>query len=176
MVMKLTNELEKTFGPLPKTLFFEYKTVDELTGYFLAHYREQLERTLGASPAVSAALPEPVAPVAKERKSGRGRKWRPAFRTVPAEKTPETADIAIIGLAGRYPGARNMREFWRNLQAGKDCITEVPKERRELWQYTEEQARGIWGGFLEEVDRFDPLFFHISPREAELMDPQERLF
>ena len=91
-------------------------------------------------------------------------------------------DIAIIGLAGRYPGARTIAEFWENLRDGKDCITEIPEERwnHDLYfdadRYKPGKTYGKWGGFLDGVSEFDPRFFNIAPREAELMDPQERLF
>jgi acyl transferase domain-containing protein len=88
----------------------------------------------------------------------------------------------VIGLAGRYPKANTLDEFWDNLRTGRDCITEVPANRRDHNHYfdpdknTPGKAYSKWGGFLDWVDRFDPLFFNISPRDAELMDPQERLF
>lgn len=79
------------------------------------------------------------------------------------------SDIAIIGLSGRYPLAQSLEEFWVNLCAAKDCVTSYPKERFSHSSYP-------FGGFLEGVDRFDPLFFGISPKDAKVMDPQERLF
>ncbi|CUB21065.1 Polyketide synthase PksL [Bacillus cereus] len=91
-------------------------------------------------------------------------------------------DIAIIGLSGKYPMADNLNQFWENLKEGKDCITEVPSDRWELNGFFSEERDVIgksyskWGGFVNGTDQFDPLFFNISPREAELMDPQERLF
>ncbi|WP_103865512.1 SDR family NAD(P)-dependent oxidoreductase [Aquimarina sp. I32.4] len=84
--------------------------------------------------------------------------------------------IAIIGLSGRYPGAKNLEEFWKNLEAGKDCITEIPKDRYGKKDFNYEHTKGKWGGFVDDVDKFDPLFFKIAPVDAELMDPQVRLF
>jgi acyl transferase domain-containing protein len=90
--------------------------------------------------------------------------------------------VAIVGVAGRYPQAADLDAFWANLAAGRDCVTEVPPDR---WDhdalFDPEPGRpgrtyGRWGGFLAGMDRFDPLFFGISRREAERMDPQERLF
>jgi len=95
---------------------------------------------------------------------------------------PQAADIAIIGLAGRYPQAEDLDQLWDNLKQGRDCVTEVPGGR---WDHGAiyDPAKGVsgktyskWGGFLQGVDEFDPRFFNISPREAEIMDPQERLF
>ena len=88
--------------------------------------------------------------------------------------------IAVIGVAGRYPGADDLHSFWENLAAGRDCVTEVPASR---WDYRAFPYRdaGVetayaWGSFLEGVDRFDAPLFQISPNEARVMDPQERLF
>lgn len=88
--------------------------------------------------------------------------------------------IAIIGMAGRYPGAPDLTTFWRNLRAGKDSITEVPADRWDWHTHVDperkDRAYTRWGGFIDGADRFDPLFFGISPREAKLLDPQQRLF
>ena len=86
-------------------------------------------------------------------------------------------DIAIIGLSGRYPQANNIEAFYQNLKAGKDCIGTIPRERWNDYSFAydvEEFYR--YGGFLEGIDQFDPLFFTISPRQAKQMDPQARLF
>ncbi len=90
--------------------------------------------------------------------------------------------IAIIGMACRYPGGvNNPEDFWRLLCEGLDAIAEIPKERWNIDSFYDpdpEAAGKIltrWGGFLNQVDQFDPQFFGISPREAEEMDPQHRL-
>ena len=91
-------------------------------------------------------------------------------------------DIAVIGLSGCYPQAANVDQFWKNLKNGKNCITEIPQNRWDWREYFDGQKgrQGKiytkWGGFIEGADHFDPLFFQISPREAERIDPQERLF
>lgn len=98
--------------------------------------------------------------------------------------TPSVTDnaIAIVGVAGRYPGSNNVDEFWQTLMDGRDCVTEVPAERWDHSKYYSPDPRAVgrtvsrWGGFLSGVDQFDPAFFNISPKEAELMDPQQRLF
>ena len=98
------------------------------------------------------------------------------------QKGTESRDIAIIGLSGRYPGARNIQELWSNLKEGRDCIAEIPEDRWDHSLYFDEDKSRAgktycrWGGFLDDVDHFDPLFFNISPREAEIMDPMDRLF
>ena len=87
--------------------------------------------------------------------------------------------IAIVAVAGRFPGARDVEEFWANLCAGKDGITHFaegeldPSLARSLVTDPDYvRARGLVDG----VELFDAAFFGLSPREAELMDPQQRLF
>jgi len=182
MVMKMTTELEKVFGSLPKTLFFEYQNISELTKYFLSSHAAKLAALLGTAPATKPT--EKIIP-GKDKPAPAALKRKP----VPAiartgNKPPEKqeTDIAIIGVSGRYPKARNLREFWDNLRNGKNCITEIPKERWDHTPYFDEdrnkplKTNSKWGGFLDGMEEFDPLFFNISPREAEVTDPQERLF
>jgi amino acid adenylation domain-containing protein/thioester reductase-like protein len=88
--------------------------------------------------------------------------------------------IAIIGLSCRFPQADSPRAFWELLRNGVDAITEVPSDRWDVDAFhADEPARGKiltrFGGFLDNVDLFDPAFFGISPREAARMDPQQRL-
>jgi phthiocerol/phenolphthiocerol synthesis type-I polyketide synthase C len=87
----------------------------------------------------------------------------------------EDADepIAIIGIGCRFPGADGPTAFWRLLSDGVDAITEIPPDR---WDADASgNATTRWGGFLDQVDQFDPQFFGISPRESARMDPQQRL-
>src|SRR5438128_2266962 len=89
--------------------------------------------------------------------------------------------IAIIGLAGRFPGAESVEEFWANLVAGKESISFFTDA--ELAEVVPDVAalkrRGHYvpaRGTLKDADYFDPAFFGIHPKEAEVMDPQQRLF
>lgn len=90
-------------------------------------------------------------------------------------------DIAIIGMAGRFPGAESVAEFWKNLVEGKTAISQVPSDRwdwREIYgdpQREDGKTDCCYGAFLDDVSRFDPLHFRISPAEAELLDPQHRI-
>ncbi len=192
MVLRLTNELEKTFGSLSKTLFFEYRSIRELSGYFLEFHRGRLFELIktGQETPVGTMLRNGGTPrfTAESGKAaepyGRRRFLTKADSVVGLQKesAPQNKEIAVIGLAGRYPGARNIREFWQVLREGRDCITEIPRERWDHSQYYDEEkgragkTYSKWGGFLEGADEFDSLFFNISPREAELLDPQTRLF
>jgi amino acid adenylation domain-containing protein/non-ribosomal peptide synthase protein (TIGR01720 family) len=89
--------------------------------------------------------------------------------------------IAIIGMACRFPGgASDPEAFWRLLRSGADAVREVPAERWNAEEYFDPDPRspgktvGRTGGFLDSADGFDAHFFHISPHEAERMDPQHR--
>ncbi len=188
IIIQLTNQLEKTFGSLPKTLFFEYQNIQELTEYFLESYRDKLVKLFGIEEKTAAIpeMPKDNKDVTEAVKSGVESRRRQRFGVLRTEaeevRREKGVDIAIIGVSGCYPEAKNVQEFWRNLRDGKDCITEIPKDRWDHSLYYDEDKNkegktySKWGGFIEGVDQFDPLFFNISPREAEFMDPQERLF
>ncbi|WP_339184543.1 SDR family NAD(P)-dependent oxidoreductase [Paenibacillus sp. FSL R5-0701] len=210
LIMQMTTNLEEQFGLLPKTLFFEYQTLRALSEYFLEHHHEPLRLILGEelpeeSDGISRASVAVQNPGIEDVKSkgilrqkrtlknqqatnpesknvGSLKSLNPIESSNRVQEDEEKQDIAIIGVAGRYPGARNIHEFWENLRSGTDSITEIPSERWDQEQVydstpgTPGKTYGRWGGFLDGVDEFDPLFFQISPREAEMMDPQERLF
>ena len=94
----------------------------------------------------------------------------------------EDEAIAIIGVAGRYPMADTLEELWDNLKSGRNCVTEIPPARWDAEAHyrsdsdASERSHSKWGGFINDVDKFDALFFNISPKDAQSMDPQERLF
>jgi acyl transferase domain-containing protein/NAD(P)-dependent dehydrogenase (short-subunit alcohol dehydrogenase family)/acyl carrier protein len=140
LVTRLNASLERDFGALPRTLFYEHRTLAEIA----------------------------------ERLSSQPRKARCSTtdRRPDGLTERQAMAVAIVGIAGRYPQARDLNQFWANLISGRDCITALPDERRqEGWP-----VELMWGGYLDEVDRFDSLLFNIPPREADLMSPQERLF
>jgi len=97
-------------------------------------------------------------------------------------ESARTEPIAIIGLGLRYPGDADTPEsFWRVLRDGVDAISDVPLERWNIDDFYDADmnapgkmtTRG--GGFIKNIDQFEPQFFGISPREAVSMDPQQRL-
>ena len=195
LAMSLTGRLEDSFGVLPKTLFFEYQTIHELTGYFVREHAATLARLLapagqGAAPAaspVAASTPAPAAqsslPVAPSAAAPTraGTRRRSRLRALPSQSASREP-IAIVGLSGRYPESPDIAAFWRNLSEGRDCIVEIPGDRWDWREYYSEDrtAEGAhysrWGGFIAGVDEFDPLFFNIPPVDAPMIDPQERLF
>ena len=89
-------------------------------------------------------------------------------------------DIAIVGMACIYPGARNMEEFWQNIVSGKNSVTEVPDERwnKELYYDAHsnngDKTPSKWGGFIPQID-FDPLAFGIPPQSLAAIEPTQLL-
>ncbi|MGW1131212.1 SDR family NAD(P)-dependent oxidoreductase [Streptomyces griseoluteus] len=184
--VNLTARLETSFGNLPKTLFFEHRDITELSRYFIEAHADRLRELRGAVPA--AAVPSPPVPEAETAEAEAAEPSAAPAAPLPARRpeghrsAPRVTEIAVIGMGGRYPQAPDLRTFWRNLAEGRDSVTEVPRDRWDAdAHYHEDRSRpgttnSRWGGFLDDVDRFDPLFFNMSPREAEFTDPQERLF
>ncbi|WP_328877591.1 non-ribosomal peptide synthetase [Streptomyces sp. NBC_00299] len=163
ITMSLIRRLEEHVGPLSKTLLFEYVTVRDLAGHLAGAHP-------GAFPAAGQDTTVPAATVL------------PVKQAEPVAPAPQDAAIAIIGVAGRYPQADDVTDFWRNLRAGRDSVEEIPRDRWDhgLFYSPDKSATGKtygkWGGFVPGADRFDPLFFRMSQIEAEHTDPQERVF
>jgi amino acid adenylation domain-containing protein/thioester reductase-like protein len=148
--VSLTGDLEVFLHrKLSPTLAWDYPTIESLAAH-LANDAQQ-----------SAVMPSPGA-------------------TIPATATFTKEPIAIIGLSCRFPGAPTPNAFWELLRNGVDAISEVPSDRWDVDAYHSEspdpgKITTRFGGFLNDVDLFDPHFFGISPREAARMDPQQRL-
>ncbi|MEU3260649.1 alpha/beta fold hydrolase [Streptomyces albidoflavus] len=166
--LNIINRFEQDLGDLPSTLLFEHMTIDQLATYLSEHHADRIPGTPAQPPTVEAKAafePEPAVEVAG-----------------PAHEPPRLGDIAVVGVAGRYPRSPDLETFWSNLAQGNSCITEIPEERWD-WRPHFDERKGVkhrtynrWGGFLEEVDTFDAPLFGILPREANDIDPQERLF
>jgi acyl transferase domain-containing protein/NADP-dependent 3-hydroxy acid dehydrogenase YdfG/SAM-dependent methyltransferase/aryl carrier-like protein len=189
MTHGFNQQMETLLGSFPRTIMFECRTVAELTDYLVRHHAADLAR---AAPGfiASAAQQSPDGGHADADRHGADAPRddtvscmadRPTDRhstpivAQPTRPQPEPDPIAIIGVSGRYPEAPTLDAFWANLQAGRECIVDTPADRWDAATYRD-RIYCARGGFLDGVDRFEPLFFGISPRDAEKMDPQERLF
>lgn len=146
--------------------FFQCPDLRSLGAFILAH-----EELRGAAPV------QPVPPRPPEPLPSTEPRTNPV---VPVRGARHDEPIAVIGMAGRFPGAENVQQLWDNLRSGVDSVTGFPVERlvAEGWepQAARKMAEGCWGGFLDGIEDFEPTFFGISPAEAEMMDPQQRLF
>ncbi len=105
------------------------------------------------------------------------------LETLRARPEPGEREIAIIGMACNFPKSPDPESFWSNLTRGTDCVRPCPEPRvKDALALAGLQGSGNGNpvvpdaAYLDEVDRFDPEFFRISPREASLMDPHQRLF
>ncbi|MCM3268071.1 non-ribosomal peptide synthetase [Paenibacillus elgii] len=147
----------------------------------LTQMAEQLESQLGVNIAVTDFFSYPtIAKLAAYIAEGE--------REASAEHEPEAGDprdrdIAIIGMAGKFPQADTLEQFWANLAEGKDCIGPFNEKRtKDAESYIahlhtgDRDLRPVEGGYLDEIDTFDYSFFRLTPREASLMDPNQRLF
>ncbi len=147
---------------------FEHPTLEKLTAFLLKNFGEKISTSNTAEPQLerNEVAVEPPGSVT-------------AVATSETEKAagPITNEpIAIIGMAGKFPGSPNLEVFWENLVAGKDLVSQLPDQR---WpsagaSHEEKTASCPAGGFIDGVGTFDAGFFRISPKEAELMDPQQR--
>lgn len=180
MMMRVIAELEADFGSLPKTLFFEYQTLAQLVDFLLAQHPDVVARRWPTE-----AVEGPEQPVVAPAQVVTGVAPAPVVGRA-AERAGEAAStqdglIAIVAMAGRYPGADSVDAFWERLVEGYDGITQIPPER---WPaeafYCQTPTLGKstckWGGFLDDVAAFDPGFFNLTPREASVLDPNGRLF
>jgi acyl transferase domain-containing protein/acyl-CoA synthetase (AMP-forming)/AMP-acid ligase II/acyl carrier protein len=155
---------------------FTYYGLDSLQAVSLAG---ELETWLGRSLPATLAWDHPTIALLARHLAGEAgppgtlsaNTSRQAFDGVP---------IAVIGLGCRFPGGANDPEaFWQLLHNGTDAITEAPPDRWDAKAHPDAEQPGTmyarWGGFLRDIDQFDPQFFGIAPREARQMDPQQRL-
>jgi acyl transferase domain-containing protein/aryl carrier-like protein len=93
-----------------------------------------------------------------------------AEEKAPRPETGGSHDVAIIGMACRFPGAPSIEAFWRNLTAGVESIAQIPNEKPALRGYVPAAA------VIDAPDQFDAGFFGFTPREAAVTDPQHRVF
>lgn len=171
MITRLNSRLDGVFEKLPKTLFFRYRTLHQVSTFLV----QTQPAACGAWAGEAGGTEQPV---------------RLPVRVGPASEMPPSSlgrdePIAIIGMSGTYPDAANLEEFWENLLAGHDAVGAIPDDRWALEEFFDPdpdtavalgKSYSKWGAFLDGFADFDPLFFGLSPRDAAGMDPQERLF
>ncbi len=171
--------------PLPSAVGMDimaWALKSKMTQLVVAYGAEEKIRTYIASntPTLAASAHTPPTPMSHDGDSGGGSESERANASKVAQADRSTAfsdDIAVIGMAGRYPQANNIGEFYQNLKDGKNCISRVPTERWEGYDFgynIEDYYQ--FGGFVDRIDLFDPLLFGLPPVKAQAMDPQARLF
>ncbi|MDQ1353900.1 MAG: hypothetical protein QG657_4209, partial [Acidobacteriota bacterium] len=153
-IIQLTNRLNKLLGKeIPVVTLFQYPTISAL-----ARHLEGNKPKTSLSPAGKAAKDTTDFPFTLK----------------------ESMDIAVIGMAGRFPGAANIDEFWDNLKAGVESISFFTDEELAEAGVAQELLHDPnyvkASGILEGKEKFDAAFFDYIPAEARLMDPQMRVF
>ena len=202
-LIQMAEQFETELGiELYPTLFFEYQNIEQLAAYFAREHSGAFRQVLGlkagkAFVSDSTPIPAPLPRSFPDADSDGGPAPVPGsaalppaaphpqttFRAVPPSgaRPVDTRDIAIIGMAGRFPGADTTDEFWDLLKSGTDLIKEIPADHWDYQPWFDPRPQAVgklyckWGAFLDGVDKFDAPFFRVSPREAEFMDPQLRI-
>lgn len=164
-LIELARSIEDDLGvALYPTLFFEHQTLTELVEWFAENHASAFEQLADS---------DAPAPQATSRPAEAGPRPAP-------EPAAHSADIAIIGMAGRFAGSPDLDSFWENLSANRNLISEVPSDRWDWREWFDEDPTSAgrtysrWGSFID-VAQFDAQHFGVSPREARWMDPQLRL-
>ncbi len=162
----LNQDLGDVFGEISKTLWFEHPTLSDLTRYFVETHADVCARWCAPASTRTVATASPLSerrPVAMARQE----------------------PIAIIGVSGRYPMADSLEAFWKNLEAGKDCITRsrrcAGRSRAFITPTGKRPSRKPKAtGSVAASSTVSPISIHCSStspgRERDEMDPQERLF
>ncbi|MEG3951072.1 MULTISPECIES: SDR family NAD(P)-dependent oxidoreductase [unclassified Microcoleus] len=192
-IEEIMAELGKRYPGLRPTLLFDYPNIAVLAAYLGSRAPSVAESGLVARQAEEAEvkplkLPAPAVPptpnvasVGLAARPTEDAEVKPLKLPAPAVRRAPGYEIAIVGIDGRYPKSPDLDTYWNNLLSGRSCVEEIPSSRWDHAPYFSEtrqpnRTQGKWGGFVEGVDLFDPLFFNISPKEAEQIDPQQRLF
>jgi acyl transferase domain-containing protein/NADPH:quinone reductase-like Zn-dependent oxidoreductase len=158
MAVELRRRVEQAVGrELPATLAMDYPRLSDVGDYLLRDVLGLSEQPTTGSGATSATQPVSVTTMHPDE------------------------PIAIVAVACHFPGAADPDAFWEVLSGGVDAIREVPDDRFDIDEFydpdpeTPGKIYSRFGGYLDQIDGFDPEFFGISPREAVWMDPQQRL-
>ncbi|MBC8951930.1 SDR family NAD(P)-dependent oxidoreductase [Xenorhabdus sp. PB62.4] len=192
-IVDMTSKLEDSLGSLPKTLFFEYINLQGVASYLIEEHRESLlglfakdlkPQHLTVEQAIVEQVQESVI-----SHSVSDSILKPESSSLPLPSHPPLSvseasnhDIAVIGMAGRYPGADTLEEFWQLLSEGRHSFQPWPESRwpRKDIYFGERDVLGKTvvksGTFLNDIANFDPRYFNISQRDAELLSPEVRLF
>jgi 3-oxoacyl-(acyl-carrier-protein) synthase/SAM-dependent methyltransferase len=175
---------------LNTAVVFEYPSLARLSRHVLDTHGQHLEAAVrarkiavpaeGKSREAAASPAVPKEAIAPPSQSGTKASSEASDPRRTEETVTTSSEIAVIGMSGMFPKAANVDELWRNLVEGIDAVEELPPD------YLDQEAaysprkqpgktRCKWGGILRDRDCFDPLFFNLSPKEAESMNPHQRL-
>ncbi|OYO41288.1 hypothetical protein CG709_21275 [Lachnotalea glycerini] len=175
---EFTDRINQNLGTnINSTLLFEYSTIEEIANYLqkeckteMSQKKNRKQNTINSKTDQTQKVESLESLFSEASDSNQVVKDEDMVTVPPVAKSDIQEPMAIIGMSGTFPKAKDLDEFWENLDAETDGISEVPKSRWDWKKYDgdpgkEENKTNIkWGGFIEDTDQFDPLFFGISPR------------
>ncbi|WP_024631907.1 MULTISPECIES: SDR family NAD(P)-dependent oxidoreductase [unclassified Paenibacillus] len=173
------NRLNATYNiDLTPPVVFEYANLRTFATYLIGAYGEDIARYHGMSGGHDEPEMQTSQTVSEDETD--------EFNEITCEPVDvhrrNKEPIAIIGIGAHMPQSESMDELWENLVSGKTFISEIPPERWDWHQYYGDPIKEVnktnikWGGFMKAIDQFDASFFGISPHEAGLMDPRQRIY
>ena len=190
-LVSIADNIKQDFGiDLPPTVFFEYQSIADLSRYLedchsdAIKLSDELSTTGLNQHSVSMRSPseehnKPYADFTVDQIFNRFSD-KPSAHTQPVHHNTSQEDIAVIGMAGKFPGSKNLDEFWKNLVEQQDLFSDIPEDHFEYKRWREENPEApdamycTRGSFIKDVDKFDAAFFNIPPKEAAILDPQLR--
>ncbi|MBB2964259.1 SDR family NAD(P)-dependent oxidoreductase [Methylobacterium sp. R2-1] len=201
-IVSFGTRIERHIQSLRRSFIYDCRTVGEICDHLLTHHQPELgflfsqatptPRQLGEGPVPEAAAPASeaedwpeivLADFGPGHETAQSDEMSPSL-SIQQDRLPPDNAVAIIGVQGRFPGAASLDAFWQLIASGADLVGEIPADRWSVEGFYEADSASRksgksyskWGAFLPAVDEFDAQFFGIPPRDARLMDPQERLF
>jgi len=198
LLLELNKVLSEKISDLPKTVLFEYDSVDTLFSYLKERYANILNDLFGVEHSKPASITSSLSNSIGNNlinenigKSGEAiqthlNSYSLNNRKIYKQRIQQKNNrIAVVGLSGAFPGSSTVNELWKNIIHGKNCLKEIPSDRWDAEKYFASDANlgaeiksltcSKWGGFLDRVNYFDAGFFKMSEKEAESLDPQARL-
>jgi aryl carrier-like protein len=119
LAMRVVKALRADFANLASTALFEHRSISALVDHLVSVRPGDIELFVGVTPA-----PEPIVQPAPPNQLS-----VPYLRRTPSDTPQALEPMAVIGIAGRFPKARDIGSFWENLKQGRDCISEIPEDR-----------------------------------------------
>jgi amino acid adenylation domain-containing protein len=170
-IITINNKMKKVFeSDIPMAKMFSYPTIRSLGNYLSKNEADEITS--------DKKITKSVAQMAGSMQLLKGDIT--AENETIGKNTDTGLEIAVIGMSGRFPGARNLHEYWENLKNGVESITFLSAEELDKLDVPSELVKDPGyvkaGGVLEKPEYFDASFFGYTPAEAEIMNPQMRIF
>lgn len=181
MMISLLDQAEKNYNiTLSSSALIDYPSIHEFAKYLLVNgANKAISVKTTSTLAESSILPlASISPIGKSLRESRKKISNKTLKIVDRESSTK---IAVIGMAGRFPGSPNIEAYWENLVKGKELITEIPNARWSILNYfssdkkSENKSYAKWGGFIKNIELFAADYFGISKEDAIMMDPPQRL-